>query len=119
MRSNNFVGLPVLAGMMMVIPNVAIHIAVLVNLLKYIGFTWPGRLLDEEIWGRIFYVSIFVCIYVYYAYKGRYKRVVEKYNLGRDTYWKKHPFVTIVVYFVTSLITMALAGVFMKKTGFF
>lgn len=118
MRSNNFIGLPVLAGMTMIVPNAAIHIAILGALLKYMGFTWPDRLLEEKIWGRVAYISIFVCMYWYYAYKGRYKRIVEKYNLRKDSYWKRHPFITIVVYFTISLIMMIFVGIFIKNNFF-
>ncbi len=38
MRSHNFDGLPVLAGMMMVIPNMAIHILIIQVILRYLGF---------------------------------------------------------------------------------
>ena len=109
MRSHNFDGLPVLAGMMMVIPNMAIHTLVIQLILSRLDFHWHGALLLHKLWGRIFYLVFFSFIYLYYWYKGRYKRIIEKYNSGKDTYWKKHPFVTIVLFTVVDLILFCLA----------
>ena len=108
MRSHNFDGLPVLAGMMMVIPNMAIHILIIQVILRHLGFHWHDALLLHEVWGRIFYLVFFSFIYLYYWYKGRYKRVIEKYNSKQDSYWKKHPFVTIVVYTIINMILFGL-----------
>ena len=108
MRSHNFDGLPVLAGMMMVIPNMAIHILIIQEILRHVGFHWHDALLLHEAWGRIFYLVFFSFIYLYYWYKGRYKRVIEKYNSKQDSYWKKHPFVTIVVYTIVSMLLFGL-----------
>ena len=108
MRSHNFDGLPVLAGMMMVIPNMAIHILIIQVILRHLGFHWHDALLLHEVWGRIFYLVFFSFIYLYYWYKGRYKRVIEKYNSKQDSYWKKHPFVTIVVYTIIDMILFGL-----------
>ena len=108
MRSHNFDGLPVLAGMMMVIPNMSIHILIIQVILRHLGFHWHDALLLHEVWGRIFYLVFFSFIYLYYWYKGRYKRVIEKYNSKQDSYWKKHPFVTIVVYTIINMILFGL-----------
>ena len=109
MRSHNFDGLPVLAGMMMVIPNMAIHILIIQVILRHLGFHWHDALLLHEVWWRIFYLVFFSFIYLYYWYNGRYKRIIEKYNSGKDIYWKKHPFVTIVLFTVVDLILFCLA----------
>ncbi len=108
MRSHNFDGLPVLAGMMMVIPNMAIHILIIQVILRHLDFHWHDALLLHEVWGRIFYLVFFSFIYLYYWYEGRYKRIIEKYNSKQDSYWKKHPFVTIVVYTIINMILFGL-----------
>lgn len=45
-----------------------------------------------------------VKFYCYYWYNGRYKRIIEKYNLEKNTYWKRHPFVTILLYVITNFV---------------
>ena len=49
MRSNNFVGLPVLAGMMMVIPNVIIHVMTLDFIMCGLGVTWFAEIMKNKI----------------------------------------------------------------------
>ena len=108
MRSHNFDGLPVLAGMMMVTPNMMLHLAILQIVLQILAVHWFEELLALGLWGRIIYLGFFVSVYCYYWYKGRYKRVIEKYNSKQDSYWKKHPFVTIVVYTIINMILFGL-----------
>ena len=110
MRSNNFNGLPVLAGMMMVIPNMGAHLIIVQFILKCIGIVWLTNLMRDEVWGRIFYLVFFSGVYWSYWYKDRYKRIIEKYNLGKNTYWKRHPFVTILLYTIITIIVFFIAG---------
>ncbi|MDY5238544.1 hypothetical protein [Bacteroides helcogenes] len=114
MRSHNFDGLPVLAGMMMVIPNMAIHILIIQWILRCLGFYWHDALLLHEVWGRVFYLAFFSVIYYYYWHKGRYKRIIEEYNLRKDSNWKKHPFVTIVAYTTVDMILFGLVCIIAK-----
>lgn len=114
MRSNNFVGLPVLAGMMMVTPNMMIHLAILQIVLQTLEIAWFDDLIAQGVWGRILYLGFFLFVYWYYLFKGRYKRVIEKYNLRKVTYWKKHPFVTILLYTMTSFVVFFIVVCFKK-----
>ena len=104
MRSHNFDGLPVLAGMMMVTPNMMLHLAILQVVLQTLEVHWFEELLALGWWGRIIYLGFFVGVYCYYWYNGRYKRIIEKYNLEKNTYWKRHPFVTILLYVITNFV---------------
>lgn len=108
MRSHNFDGLPVLAGMTSVAPNMILHLAILQVALQAFGVRWFGALLAHGLWGRIIYLGIFVGVHCYYWYNGRYERVIEKYNLGKNTYWKRHPFVTILLYYIIGFIVFFL-----------
>ena len=65
MRSNNFVGLPVLAGMMMVIPNVIIHVMTLDFIMCGLGVTWFAEIMKNKIFFRIvlfFYIGTYVLL---------------------------------------------------------
>ena len=104
MRSHNFDGLPVLAGMMMVTPNMMLHLAILQVVLQTLEIHWFEELLALGWWGHIIYLGFFVGVYCYYWYNGRYKRIIEKYNLEKNTYWKRHPFVTILLYVITNFV---------------
>lgn len=117
-RSRNFDGLPVLAGMIMVSLNMIIHIVIFQMILQILDIGWFEYLVNEEIWGRLLYLSIFIAAYWYYAYKGRYKRIIERYNSEKDTYWKRHPFVTIWLYTMISFIIFILF-ICIKKDIFF
>lgn len=83
MRSHNFDGLPVLAGMMMVTPNMMLHLAILQVVLQTLEIHWFEELLALGWWGHIIYLGFFVGVYCYYWYNGRYKRIIEKYNLEK------------------------------------
>ena len=83
MRSHNFDGLPVLAGMMMVTPNMMLHLAILQIVLQILAVHWFEELLALGLWGRIIYLGFFVSVYCYYWYNGRYKKIIEKYNLEK------------------------------------
>ncbi|MFK1944816.1 hypothetical protein [Bacteroides fragilis] len=104
MRSHNFDGLPVLAGMMMVTPNMMLHLAILQVVLQTLEIHWFEELLALGWWEHIIYLGFFVGVYCYYWYNGRYKRIIEKYNLEKNTYWKRHPFVTILLYVITNFV---------------
>ena len=104
MRSHNFDGLPVLAGMMMVTPNMMLHLAILQIVLQILAVHWFEELLALGLWGRIIYLGFFVSVYCYYWYNGRYKKIIEKYNLEKNTYWKRHPFVTILLNVITNSV---------------
>ena len=83
MRSHNFDGLPVLAGMMMVTPNMMLDLAILQIVLQILAVHWFEELLALGLWGRIIYLGFFVSVYCYYWYNGRYKKIIEKYNLEK------------------------------------
>ena len=76
MRSNNFVGLPVLAGMMMVIPNVIIHVMTLDFIMCGLGVTWFAEIMKNKIFLGLFYSSILGLMYYYYSYKRRYEKII-------------------------------------------
>lgn len=88
MRSNNFVGLPVLAGMMMVIPNVIIHVMTLDFIMCGLGVTWFAEIMKNKIFLGLFYSSILGLMYYYYSYKRRYEKIILKYDSRRNTVWK-------------------------------
>ncbi len=57
MRSHNFDGLPVLAGMIMVTPNMMLHLAILQVVLQTLEVHWFEELLALDLWGRIIYLG--------------------------------------------------------------
>ena len=57
MRSHNFDGLPVLAGMMMVTPNMMLHLAILQVVLQTLEIHWFEELLALGWWGHIIYLG--------------------------------------------------------------
>lgn len=63
MRSHNFDGLPVLAGMMMVTPNMMLHLAILQIVLQILAVHWFEELLALGLWGRIIYLG-FLLVFI-------------------------------------------------------
>ena len=119
MRSNNFVGLPVLAGMMMVIPNVIIHVMTLDFIMCGLGVTWFAGIMKNKIFLGLFYSSILGLMYYYYSYKRRYEKIILKYDSRRNTVWKKHPIIVYILCLFVSMVLLHLSAMFYHKEGLF
>lgn len=104
MRSHNFEGMPVLAGLMMIIPNFSLHVATIIFLLETLGIPTVDYLMISEVYTALFFSILAIALYIYYSYKGRYRRVIDYYDEVGSAFWKRHP---VLVY----AISVTLSGI--------
>ena len=119
MRSKNFNGLPVLAGMMMITPSVIMHVITIDLIISGLGATWFAEIMENKILRGLSYYFILLLVYSYYSYNGRYKKIILRYNSMRNTFWKRHPFVFYIFYFLVSMILSYLSATFYHREGLF
>ena len=116
--SRNFEDIPVLAGVMWVCGCFMFNLFTIAFLLEGLGIT--GNLIFDREYKFVVSLSLVLILIFYYSYKGRYKKIVEKYedkerNSGKG--W--HPLIIVVIYFVVSFALMMIAGMYKNNDGIF
>lgn len=119
-RSRNFDDTPVLGGCIGTIPPIGANFLSILFLLKGLGFdtvlkySTEGKYTPFNIIGAIILLS---SVYFYYKYKGRYKKILIKYektNIRYVFYW-----LIYVLYFVVSGVIMFICAFFMNRVWIF
>ena len=114
-RSKNFDDIPVLGGMLFVIPCFMFNIFTFFLILEGLGIN-TGTELKKE-YKYVFSLSVFVLLIFYYSYKGRYKKVVESFELKKKGK-QLHPVFVIIIYYGISFVCF-LAGLYIKHVWIF
>jgi formate hydrogenlyase subunit 3/multisubunit Na+/H+ antiporter MnhD subunit len=116
--SKNFDDIPVLAGVMWVCACFIFNLFTIAFLLEGSGIT--GNLIFDRKYKFIFSLLLVLILIFYYAYKGRYKKIVEKYeDKERNTGKGLHPLIVVTIYFVISFGLMMIAGMYKNNDGIF
>jgi len=62
--------------------------------------------------------SLLGLILLYYLYKGRYKRIIEKYEQKKKII-SIHPIIVIIIYYGISFVLLLLAGMYKNRDWIF
>lgn len=116
-RSKNFDDMPVLGGILFVVACLMFNIFTITLLLESIGFIedYPFK----EKYKYPFVYSLILIVLFYYLYRGRYKKIIEKYeetNMGKI---QIHPILVIIFYYLTSFGLLLLAGLYRNHDWIF
>lgn len=115
MRSHNFEGMPVTAGLISVLPNLILHVITLAFLLEMLGIPAVDYLLYSKVYLVIFFSLLYVLLEVYYSYKGRYKKIISYYEEKESNFWKRHPVWVYIISMLISIILLLVVGVLYHK----
>jgi hypothetical protein len=119
MRSHNFEGMPVLAGMMGIALNVALHIMTICLILLGcgVGFLEYSKTMSLLLKGS--WLCVYASFYFYYAHNSRYLQIVEHYNHKNSNFFKKYPIVVFIISHMISLTLFALSALFNRSGGIY
>lgn len=115
-RSKNFDDVPVLGGLVFVILCFILNIFTVIGLLE--GLDIDTHIEFKREYKYIFSLSIVVLLLLYYIYKGRYKRIIERFE-QKDAGLKLHPVIVIIVYYGISIFLMLLAATYKNRDWIF
>lgn len=115
MRSHNYEGMPVMAGLTMVMPNFCLHVATVMFLLEPLGIPAVDYLLVNKVYAALFFIILAITWYLYYYYKGRYRRVIEHYDEVGSAFWKRHPIWLYVISVSVSFIVLLIVAIWVNE----
>ena len=115
-RSKNYEDVPYLGGIMVVAVCVMFNIFTVVGLLNAWGVNTGIEFKKENKY--IFVFSLMGFLFLYYLYKGRYKKIIEKFK-QKERGIKLHPVIVIVIYYVVSFGLLLLAGMYKNHDWIF
>ena len=116
-RSKNFDDMPALGGIIFVVACIMFNIFTVTIFLEGIGFL--ERYPFEEKYKYPFSFSLVMLVLFYYLYKGRYKRIVEKYEERNKGKIQIHPILVIIFYYLISFVLLLLAGLYRNHDWIF
>lgn len=115
-RSRNFDDMPILGGIIFVVACVMFNIFAIAQILEGLG------VIDVEFNKRYKFPFAFALVGImlgYYLFKGRYKRIIEKYDKDRSGKPQLHPILVIIIYYGISLGLLLLAGLYKNQDWIF
>lgn len=115
-RSKNFDDVPALGGLLFVAPCLMFNIFTIFGLLDAWGVN-TGIEFKKE-YKFIFSISLVVILLLYYLYKGRYKRIIEKFEQKKKGI-SIHPIIVILIYYGISFGLLLLAGMYKNHDWIF
>lgn len=115
-RSGNFDDVPVLGGLLFVLPCLMFNIFTAFMLLDAWGLN-TGIEFKKE-YKYIFTFSLLVFLLLYYLYKGRYKKIIEKFEQKKKGI-SIHPIIVIIIYYGISFGLLLLAGMYKNHDWIF
>jgi len=115
-RSGNFDDVPVLGGLLFVLPCLMFNIFTVFMLLDAWGVN-TGMEFKKE-YKYIFTFSLMGFLLIYYLYKGRYKKIIEKYE-QKERKKTLHPIIVIIIYYGVSFCLGMLAAMFKNQDWIF
>ena len=115
-RSKNFDDVPVLGGLLFVLPCVMFNIFTVFMLLS----AWDVKTGVEfkREYKYVFTFSLLFLLLFYYLYKGRYKRIIEKFEQKKKGI-SIHPIIVIIIYYGISFGLLLLAGMYKNHDWIF
>lgn len=115
-RSGNFDDVPVIGGLLFVLPCLMFNIFAVFMLLD----AWrvnTGVEFKEE-YKYVFTFSLLLLLLLYYLYKGRYKRIIEKFE-QKEKGKSLRPIFVIIIYYTISFGLLLLAGLYKNQDWIF
>jgi uncharacterized membrane protein len=115
-HSKNFEDIPALGGLLFVAPCLMFNIFTVFGLLD----AWDvntGIEFRKE-YKFIFSISLVVILLLYYLYKGRYKRIIEKFEQKKKGI-SIHPIIVIIIYYGISFGLLLLVGMYKNHDWLF
>jgi hypothetical protein len=109
-RSGNFDDAPALGGIVFVIGCAMMNVFAIVMFLAGLGVN-VGFAFEEK-YKYPFSIGLVALIYFYYSHKGRYKRIVGRYEAKAGGRKKIHPLIVAFLYVAASFGLLLLAGLF-------
>lgn len=117
-RSKNFDSTPVLGGILWVMGCFMFNTFTILFLFEGSGLS--GSLILER---KYKYIISFVLVFFltfYYSYRGRYKKIVERFKERERMAGKEiQPLIVVILYLVISFVLMLLAGMYKNGDGIF
>jgi hypothetical protein len=111
-RSKNFDDIPALGGLLFVAPCFMFNVFTVLGLFDAWGVR-TGIELKKE-YKFIFSISLVVFLLLYYLYKERYKRIIEKFE-QKKIGLSIHPIIVIVMYYGISFGLLLLAALYKNQ----
>lgn len=115
-RSKNFDDVPVLGGLLFVLPCLMFNIFTVFMLLSAWNVNTGVEFKKE--YKYIITFSLLAFLLLYYLYKGRYKRIIEKFEQNKKGI-SMHPIIVIIIYYGISFGLLLLAGMYKNHDWIF
>ncbi len=115
-RSKNFDDVPALGGMLFVLPCIMFNIFTVFLLLDAWGVN-TGIEFKKE-YKFVFTLSLLLILLFYYLYKGRYKKIIEKFE-QKENGVSIHPIIVIILYYGISFGLLLLVGMYKNHDWIF
>ncbi len=116
-RSRNFDDSPVLGGLIYVTICLSLNFFTIVGLLEAIGYD-NGIDFKKE-YKYPFGLILVILLFIYYNYKGRYKKIIEKYESKNQGKAQVHPVIVIIIYYGLSFGLLLLTGMYKNHDWIF
>ncbi|MDR2909963.1 MAG: hypothetical protein LBV47_01145 [Bacteroidales bacterium] len=116
-KSRNFEGIPVLGGIIFVGFCVVMNVGAIVMLAEGFGIN-----VDIDFGGWHKYplgIGTTALLLFYYYHKGRYRKIIGRYEAKAAGRKKIHPLIVIAIYYVSSFGLALLTGLFKNKDWIF
>jgi hypothetical protein len=115
-RSKNFDDVPVLGGLLFVLPCLMFNIFTIIGLLE--GLNIDTHIEFKKEYKYLFTFSLLLFLIFYYLYKGRYKRIIESFEQKKGGI-NLHPVIVIIIYYGISVFLMFLAATYKNQDWIF
>ena len=115
-RSKNFDDVPVLGGLLFVLPCLMFNIFTIIGLLE--GLNIDTHIEFKKEYKYIFTFSLLIFLLLYYLHKGRYKKIIERFE-QKEGGIKLHPVIVIIIYYGISIFLMFLAATYKNRDWIF
>lgn len=116
-RSKNFNDLPVLGGLIFVCACLMFNIFTIAIILESTGIidTYPFKTEFKY----AFSVVLVFMVLLYYLFRGRYKKIILRYEQKEIGNIQIHPIIVIIIYYLVSFGLLLLAGMYKNHDWFF
>ena len=116
-HSRNFDDIPVLGGIIFVIACVMFNLFSIFLVLERIGNI---TIEFNNKYKYPFALALVISLLIYYSYKGRYKKIIERYEEKEQAkHHNIHPIFVIILYYIISSALMFFAGLYKNQDWIF
>lgn len=115
-HSRNFDDMPVLGGIIFVVA------CVMFNTFTVVGLLGGNEIISVDLIEKYKFPFAFALVGImlgYYLFKGRYKRIIEKYEQSKSGKPQLHPIFVIIIYYGISFGLLLLAGLYKNQDWIF